>query len=381
MSAELGVAGQPIRPDPIFDSDQFALDVRSEFGDCSYRVTGAVALAPDHRASEVGGERSKPLDLIEEHLTVNNSQKGFRPAQAVGRLMANWSVPDDWEGPDTTDLSVVLKIQPFAAGGFEGTVRYMDLGRIARAMEFGGHRGKREAPGRAKPENVEKAGRRAKAKVRKLTKNMGATHLCTLTRRESDPAAFWSTDDWLKAWDRLRRNLVKVIGEFPYVAILEQHMKGNYHLHIAWVGRINLNVMRPLWWAVCGGRGEGNVDAQYIKVRSGCDRSDRIAKYISKYVAKHFNDIPRFNKKRYWASRQTVDEARRYVLRSRTLEDHGNPWARTGAAAEVADMLGLDMSLFIDIRTNRTPHLFVFPDRTGWWFSYIPELHSTPSPL
>lgn len=379
MSTEFGVTGQPILTDSRPISDRFPLEFSSASSEHSDRLMGAAAPAPDHRASEVVGERSEPLDLIEEHLTVDNSPKGFRPAQAVGRLMAGWSVPVEWEGPGSADPSVVLKIQPFAAGGYEATVRYMDLGRISRVMEFGGQRGKREEPGEIKPENVEKAGKRAKAKVRKLTKNMGATHLCTLTRRESDPATFWSTDDWLKAWDRLRRSLVKVIGEFPYVAILEQHKKGNYHLHIAWVGRINLNVMRPLWWSVCGGRGEGNVDAQYIKVRSGCDRSDRIAKYISKYVAKHFEDNPRFNKKRYWASRQTLEDARRYVLRSRTLDDNGSPWSCSGAAAEVVAMLGLDMALFIEY--GRTPHLFQFPDGTGWWFSYIPELHSTHPPF
>ena len=376
MSAESVAATRPFQGGLSPIPDCSAPWVHPVACDASGEPVGAAAGTPDHRASEVGGARSAPLDLIEEHLTVDNGRNGFRPAEAAGRLLNGWLVPEEWEGPIDDDPSVVLKIQPFAAGGYEATVRYMDLARISRVMEFGGRRGKREEPGERKQENVEKAGQRAKAKVRKLTKNMGATHLCTLTRRESDPATFWTPEDWLKGWDRLRRHLVKEIGEFPYVAILEKHKKGNYHLHIAWVGRIHLNIMRPLWWTVCGGRGSGNVDAKYIKVRSGCDRADRIAKYISKYVAKHFEENPRFNKKRYWASRQTLEEARRYVLRARTLD---NPWSGSGAAAEVAEMLGLDMALFIE--NGRTPHLFLFPDGTGWWFAYIPEVHSTPPPF
>lgn len=133
---------------------------------------------------------------------------------------------------------------------------------------------------------------------------------------EKEHGPMWSSEDWSKAWDKLRQNLERVLGDVPYVAVLERHRKGNYHLHLAWVGRVNLNVMRPLWWAICGGRGAGNVDAQYIKVRQGGDRAHRIASYISKYVGKHFTDNPRFNKKRYRASRQSLEEVRRYVLRA-----------------------------------------------------------------
>jgi len=269
-----------------------------------------------------------------------------------------------------------LKIQAFKHGGYEATVRLLDLDKIGGAMEAKKRFGKREAPETLDTENIAKAGARAKRKVRHLVKNMAASHLCTLTRRETAGGECWTADDWAKAWDRLRRGLERVIGDFPYVAILEKHKKGNYHLHVAWCGKINLNLMRPLWWSICGGRGQGNVDAQYIKVRAGLERSDRVAKYISKYVTKSYFDNPRFNKKRYWASRQTMPEVRRYVLRSFDLDS---------AMGEVRKMLGLDWGKYVDLVPGRygerCQHYFAFPDGGGVWFSFIPEIHGTEVPF
>lgn len=201
--------------------------------------------------------------MIEEHLTDTTSGKGWHPAQQGGFLVKDWFFPDDWEPKSSGDWPgpevkhPVLKLQPFAGGGYEATVRMLNLERIGAAIEFGGCRGKREAPVEPNAEHVAKAGARAMQRVRHLVRNMCASHLCTLTRRETLETGFWTPDDWAAAWDRLRRALVRAIGDFPYVAILEQHAKGNYHLHVAWLGRINLNLMRPLWWAICGGRGEG----------------------------------------------------------------------------------------------------------------------------
>lgn len=323
------------------------------------------------------GARSAPLDLIKEHLTDGIAEfeagQGFRQGFGAGRLVKNWAFPVEWEGPGADGFAQVLKIQPFQAGGYEATIRPLNLTRIGNAIEFGGCRGKREAPEEVRSESVEKSAARARRKVRHLVKNMGATHLATFTRREGVGGEFWTPEQWGAAWDRLRRGVERVLGKFPYVGILERHQKGNFHLHVAWVGRINLNVIRPLWWSICGGRGQGNVDAQYIKVREGLERSDRVARYISKYVSKMFEEAGRFNKKRYWASRQTMDEVRRYVLRAGTMQ---------GALDEVKRMLGLDWGLFLVMKRGRLvpEHLFAFPDGTGVWFNFIPELHGGAPP-
>ncbi|CAG4885094.1 conserved protein of unknown function [Georgfuchsia toluolica] len=332
---------------------------------------------PAARAQRGAGSAQRaPLDLIKEHLT---DEPTYKPCEVAGKLLEGWQISSHWAPPPDGELSAVLKIQSFQPGGYEATVRFMDLARISRAIEFGGKRGKREVPEEVDPENVLKATARAKRKVRYLVKNMAASHLATFTRRESEPDEYWTAEDWAKAWDRLKRGIERVLGPFPYVGILERHEKGNFHLHVAWCGRINLNVIRPLWWHICGGRGMGNVDAKYIKVREGLERSDRVARYISKYVSKMFEETGRFNKKRYWASRQTLDDVRRYVLSARDLSD---------ALVEVKRFLGLDWSKFIhaEVRNRKVvgimKHMFHFPDGSGLWFSFIPELHGgTPPPF
>ena len=60
----------------------------------------------------------------------------------------------------------------------------------------------------------------------------------------------------------------------------------------------------------------------------------------------------RYNKKRYWASKQDLPEIRRYILKTMTLD---------GSFSELIDWVPFD---FRDI--------FVFPDKSGWWFEYVP---------
>ena len=334
--------------------------------DCS--TSEGVWSASDTRASGCRGCEA-PLDLIEEHITEENSQTQYRRDIHGGGLLKNWYVPEDWTGADEVNLNYVVKIQPFAKGGYEATVRQIDLVKIGNAITNTDRKGTREAPDEISVENQMKAASRAKRQMRYKVRNMQADHLHTLTRRESDPATFWNPDQWAAAWDKYRRLMTRVIGEFPYVAILEKHKKGNYHLHVAWCGRVNVNLARKMWLsAIGGGKGSGNIDAKKIKVQSGGDRASRIARYISKYVGKHFEDAPRYNKKRYWASRQTLEEARRYILNADTLD---------GAINEAFAFLGLDLEKFQTVFKGqiRNHNLFVFPDGGGMWINYIPELH------
>ena len=343
---------------------------RAEHGACV--GAGRATRAPCDPAPG-GDAEGEPLDLIEEHLTVHLSLPplfSFHQPSHRGKLIDGWAFPDEWKGSDG-ELTPVLKIQPFKSGGYEATIRLIDLEKIASAMDGNRRFGKREAPETQDYGHAQKAAARAKRKVRHLVKNMGATNLVTLTRRETPETGYWTPEDWAKAWDRLRRNLERALGApFPYVGVLEAHKKGNFHLHLAWLGKVNLNLIRPLWWAICGGRGAGNVDSQYIKVRAGLERADRVAKYISKYTSKHFEDSGRFNKKRYWASRQTMEEARRYVLRSKTVEEGLN---------EAFHLLGLKQENFMVNHPTKgyiADHIFFFPDGGGVWMNYIPDIHA-----
>lgn len=319
-------------------------------------------------ATPAGAGEAGPLILIEEHLTDNFLESLYQPAFSQGYLVENWMVESGYTAPPDGEKTPVLKVQKFEAGGYEATVRMLDLAKIGRAMNRAHRRGKREEPGERDPDSVRKAGARAKRRVRHLVKNMGATNLVTLTRRESaedvEAGRSWTAEQWASAWDRLRRCLVRVIGEFPYVAVLEQHAKGNFHLHVAWVGKVNLNIMRPLWWAIAGGRGQGNVHSQYIKVSRGCARSAVIARYISKYVTKHFEEEGRFNKKRYWASRQDMPAIKRYILNCPDAIE---------ALKERYELM--------DINLTDRHNFFLFPDGSGWWWNFIPDIHASPPPF
>lgn len=325
--------------------------------------------------------REAPLVLIEEHLTYSSDipSPSFRKTWAAGRELEGWNSPVEGFSIGSNEFggNYVAKLQPFAAGGWELTCRSLDLQQIGAAMEGRRRFGKRDRPESVDRENVMKAAARAKRRVRHLTKNMGASHLVTFTRRESEATGYATPEQWGVWWDKLRRMVVKVKGEFPYVAVLEKHKKGNYHLHVAWVEapgqKVNLNLVRGCWWAVLGGRGAGNVDAQYIKVRAGLERADRVAKYISKYTTKHFEEDSRFNKKRYWASRQTMEEARRYILSAHTVSE---------ALATIQGMYGLNMSdyMFNGRRGLQWDGFFPFPDGSGFWMTYIPEKHGGAPP-
>lgn len=321
------------------------------------------------------GGRVAPLNLIEEHLTDVPYPRGFHAAIHRGRQVPGWYFPDDFQtSPDLH--SYVLKVQSFLHGGYESTVRLINMEKVGAAMDGYGPCGKRSKPEELNPDHIAKAAARAKRKSRHLIRNMGATHMTTFTVRETEQTGFRTRGQWLELWDRYRRLLTKALGgEFPYVAVLERHEKGNFHLHVAWVGRVNLNIVRPIWWTVCGGRGMGNVHARYFKVPPGGDRAARIARYISKYVTKSFAEEPDFNKKRYWASRQTLPELRRYVLRAQSFAE---------ALEEVRLMLGLDWSRFQVLGArgvSRLQNLFLFPSGDGAWINYIPELHSIPPPF
>ena len=320
-------------------------------------------------ATHAGAAEGRPLILIEEHLTDNTKKSGgYREVNASGRLMEGWFCPSEWTGPGESGFTPVLKIQPFRGGGYEATVRMLDLAKIGRAVAFGGRRkGARGVPDQLSEENRRKAGIRARRVVRLLVKNMAATNLLTFTRRETledvEAGRSWGAEDWARGWDKLRRNMERVLGDFPYVAVLEQHKKGNYHLHVAWCGKFPLTRFRPLWWSICGGRGQGNVQSQYIKQRTGCARAAVIARYISKYVTKNFETVSRFNKKRYWASKQSLEQVRRYILRSPDVVQAFSelPW--------------------LGVRFADRHNFFLFPDGTGWWWNFIPEDHGADPPF
>lgn len=261
-----------------------------------------------------------------------------------------------------------LKIQPFKDGGYEGTVRWVDAQKIADMQNIPRRIGKRLPPEERSQDSIERSRIRARQKVRHHTKNINANRLMTLTKRESASTGYSTIDEWQQDWARFCRVYKKYFPDQPFmfVAVLEQHKDSeHFHLHVATYSKqkMPLELMRRIWWDVCGGRGMGNVDVQYIR-QKGNHGTDRIARYISKYISKGFDAIERFNKKRYWVSNNDLPEARRMWLEARTLDT---------AIGEVFKRFGGAMTF-----DKSGGGIFIFPDQSGFWFAVHPGQGLSP---
>jgi len=343
--------------------------VAAPAGDREYRgtrATGSGQASVSFPDGEVFGSvftpvkpRDSPLDLINEHLTESipfPSVPAFVPVERSINTPTNWFCRpfDDRLGEP---LRYVAKIQPFTSGGYEVTLTKLDLTRVERALDHSRSSGPRVLSDQS-ADSVESSIRRSKRMVRHKIKSMACDRLLTLTRRESHPSDFWSVADWQAAWDKFNR-LCKRVGEpIHYVAVLERHKKGNYHLHAAIVGRVNVKLIRKFWLLCCaGGAGSGNVDVKYRLNVTKHQRLAGLAKYVSKYITKQLEHVE-FNKKRYWSSCHTLPDCRRYIL---SADEVG------AALAELADFLNLAPLAVHD-------SAFFFGGGLNLWFSFDEHL-------
>lgn len=142
--------------------------------------------------------------------------------------------------------------------------------------------------------SLKASAQRAKSRVRRLCKVMGADCMLTLTYRANQ------TDLALckKHLKEFVRRVNRTIKGFRAVCAFEQQERGAWHVHMA-VERVSssleykgvklksYNVLRAIWRSVVGDLG-GNVDLSSGK---GKNRSPaRIAAYLSKYLMKAFED-------------------------------------------------------------------------------------------
>jgi hypothetical protein len=306
-----------------------------------------------------GGEA---LDLIKGHLPFSCYVPVTR---GLGNDPVNWFMPVDGFNP-SEKYHQVLKIQPFASGGYEVTVTTQDLGKIADLMDSSRKSGER-VKGIQKENDVVSSVKRSKTKIRHLIKSMGCDRLLTLTKREIDPDNFWTIEQWAAAWDRFTRLCRKAGCELQYVAVLERHEKGNYHLHAAIVGHISVNVIRGIWQAITGGKGSGNVDIAYKRNCTDHARRAGLAKYVSKYVTKQVGQTE-FNKKRYWSSKHKLPSARRYILKSVDF---------LGGVIELCGFLGLDDGAVLNSKASCQFDMVKDGFKShGLWFSFDDDLVS-----
>jgi len=309
-----------------------------------------------------GGEA--PLDLFNGHLTDLSLSPSFFP---VSRGLPPELEPKGWfcrpgHNPDKV-FHYVAKMQRFESGGYEVTLTKQDLQRVADCMDAPRRTGKR-VQGEQNENDVASSVGRSKRRIRYLIKSMGCDRLLTLTRRENDLDAFWTVQDWAAAWERFNRACKKMGVTLVYVAVLERHKKGNYHLHAAISGHISVNHIRKIWLACCGGgKGSGNVDVSMKQGLTPHKRRAGLSRYVSKYVAKQLGQTE-FNKKRYWSSRHKLPDVVRYVLSADDVQ---------AALFELAGFFSLDFQAL----SGRS---FLFKLDTCAWFSFDEDL-SLPTPF
>jgi len=284
-----------------------------------------------------------------------------------------------------------LVVQPFRAGGFEATLRLVDLQAAADRDIISRQSGVRVEPDERTEESLLVSRQRAKGMVRKRIKDMGANRLCTLTIRQNDDVGYFSPGDWSDAFARFRRSLRRYGYLSDYVAILEPHKKGlerlrervdgtgaatddawDIPLHIHFVTRSDfkmpINLMRKLW-AIASGR-DGNIDVQFLRVRHESDAAiDKVASYATKYITKGLAEFERFNKKRYWSAGLALLPRGRTWLKSRDLAD---------ALHEARERMGMSQEILGGLISRGG--IFIFPNGVGAWFNVRPASYANAPP-
>lgn len=149
------------------------------------------------------------------------------------------------------------------------------------------------------------AANRAKVKVRKLCKAMGADTMLTLTYRANETDLARSKRDLKEFVRRVRRLMPK----FRAVAVYETQERGALHWHIATANvpvsfmqpnacgvpcKVkSFDVLRAIWRSVTKER-QGNVDIARRKASSRRSPA-QIASYIAKYIVKAFREGQAFS--------------------------------------------------------------------------------------
>lgn len=205
----------------------------------------------------------------------------------------------------------VLKVRDFGNGHREAVV-WRECPALERQAERAIARdlGPSALPLETDPaENRERAVRRAKQRVRHLSKAMIVNSLWTLTYREN----VQDRELVLRHLKEFVRRAKRVLGDWRYIAVLERQERGAYHVHLAThalprqllKGGVLLkswDVMRAVWRSVVGPLG-GNFDEAKRKKRNGPGHkpikgAGAIARYIAGYVAKDMHESPE-GKKRF----------------------------------------------------------------------------------
>ncbi len=133
-------------------------------------------------------------------------------------------------------------------------------------------------------ENKHRALRRTKSVIRKKIIEGELDHFLTLTYKENklDLKEAW------KDWKKFIRLVLKKYPTLKYLVICERQKRGAIHFHAAVHGFMHANSIRALWLKIVG---EGNID---IKRKKRDQSLHGLAKYITKYITKQFDELEDF---------------------------------------------------------------------------------------
>jgi hypothetical protein len=175
-------------------------------------------------------------------------------------------------------------------------------------------------------ENIERSARRAKQAVHYAVRSLGADHMMTLSVRENmtDRDQFFSvfqefirlvrTKELVTIQGKSRLITLKEKRDYGYVAVPEFQERGAYHMHVACVGKQDLDLLRACWYVALGGNendtGEGTKGAVNVRYRerrfSGkteIHKTFSLVSYMTKYMVKSFEEVSEVGLKRYSSSR------------------------------------------------------------------------------
>lgn len=248
--------------------------------------------------------------------------------------------------PDTPpDEAWRAKVTRFRGGGFEVSAGFVDRQRARsrweRTQGFGVPCRKRARGDELDPDSVRRARQRAQTRVRHLAKNLGVSHLLTLSTRQrantrEEMLGYWAR--FLRLYERASKG-----KRLAFIEVIERHPTnpGHLHIHAAVTSYLHANTLRRLWYIALGGTGAergaatpGGVHMRQFKSKEAGRRASRIARYIAKYMTKE--TLEEFNKKRYSCSRGASAglEAESMWLAAKT---------RGEAMYELATLFGLDL--------------------------------------
>lgn len=291
-----------------------------------------------------------------------------------------YKIPNDPDFRVDEVSNQVVTIQPFRSGGYEARSNAVCLPALARRMGANRKTGKRIEPEERDPETVAASLRRSRKAVRLRVKELAPENLYTFTRRESEDnkGEWWQRGDWARAWKRFCRVCYRAGVDLSYVAVLESHKKGNFHLHVAvrntGKGKARGELLSRIWAAVCGGKGMGNIDFGGKKTKgkkaaptvyqSTYERSRKIARYIAKYIAKDLSAAD-FNKRRYWTNVEGLLPTVKVVMKSRDFAQAIREFCEFKNLDH--DRMILESGLYVFDLADRSPGS---PSQPCFWFSY-----------